>query len=73
MGRIRINLLEVLASRRLKMSDLHRATGIPYSNINNIGNEKVKRIDLTTIARICEALECTPGDLLVYVPDEAGS
>lgn len=69
MPRIQIALLEVLARKRLKMAELSRRTGIAYSTINNFANERIERVDLKTLARICSALDCQPGDLLECVPD----
>jgi DNA-binding Xre family transcriptional regulator len=42
-------------------------SGLAYANCWKIWNGKQTRIDLTTIDRLCEALECKPGDFLVYV------
>ncbi len=72
MSRIHIALLEVLARKRMKMAELSRRTGIAYSTINNFANERVERVDLKTLARICTALDCQPADLLECAPDEAG-
>ena len=69
MPRIQISLLEVLARKRLKMAELSRRTGIAYSTINNFANERIERVDLKTLARICSTLDCQPGDLLECVPD----
>lgn len=69
MPRIHIALLEVLARKRLKMAELSRRTGIAYSTINNFANERVERVDLKTLARICSALDCQPADLLECMPD----
>jgi len=71
MPHIRINLPELLARKRWRMADLHRETGIAYSSIHALGNERNKRIDLRHLALICCALDCRPGDLLEYVPDGA--
>jgi len=54
----------------MKMAELARRTGCSYSTINLLANEKTKRVDLAVIARICRALDCQPGDLLEYVPDD---
>ena len=70
MARIHNALLEMLARKRMKMAGLSRQTGIAYSTINNFANERVERVDLKTLARICSALDCQPGDLLECVPDE---
>ena len=66
MGKIHVRLLEILAANRMKMTDLSRQTKVGYKNINNLANEKTKRVDLNTVAKICEALDCQPGDIFVY-------
>ncbi len=68
-GYIRINLREVLARHRMNLADLHRETGIAYSSVHKIGAEKIRRLDLQHLARICQCLDCQPVDLLEYVPD----
>ena len=70
MSKIHIGLLEVLARKRMKMAELSRRTGIAYSTINNFANERVERVDLKTLARICSALDCQPADLLECMPHE---
>ena len=67
---IRINVREVLARQRMNLADLHRETGIAYSSLHKIGSERIRRLDLQHLAKICRALDCQPGDLLEYVPDE---
>jgi len=69
MSRVHIALLEVLARKRMKMAELSRRTGIAYSTINNFANERIERMDLKTLARICSVLDCQPGDLLECVLD----
>lgn len=71
-GRIACRLSALLGERKWKMMDLARATGLSKTTIFQLYHEKTTRIDLDTIAKICEALGCQAGELLVYVPDGAG-
>jgi DNA-binding Xre family transcriptional regulator len=46
---------------------LSKRSGLAYANCWKIWHDQQTRIDLTTIDRLCEALDCEPGDFLVYV------
>ncbi len=48
---------------------LARETGIRYASIWQMNRGEVERLHLETLDRICEALDCQPGDLLVRVPE----
>jgi putative transcriptional regulator len=52
---------------------LSRETGIGYAICHRLWSGKQSRIDLATIARLCDTLECQPGDLLIYMPDKKKS
>ncbi|HPF44454.1 MAG TPA: helix-turn-helix transcriptional regulator [Syntrophomonadaceae bacterium] len=67
---IRIKLSEVMGRLRIKQSELIRRTGIRPGTINNLYYERTLRLEIEHLNRLCEALECQPGDLLEYVPDE---
>jgi putative transcriptional regulator len=62
---IRIELKKLLDGRSLYW--LSQQTGIRWATIAALEKGKLKRIDLEALNRICEALECQPGDLLVHV------
>lgn len=63
--------LDVMLARRKKTArDLARHVGITEQNISLIRSGRVKGIRFATLERICEYLECQPGDLLVYRPDD---
>ena len=68
-----IELDVMLARRKVKSKDLAEHVGITEVNISLLKQGKVKGIRFETLAKICEFLECQPGDLLVYAPgnDEA--
>lgn len=64
---IKIRLNEVLAGREQTLYWIWKQTGIRWATIWQIGNGEVSRLSLDVLDRICEALECQPGDLLVRV------
>lgn len=63
---IRILLSTRLGERRWTQADLARATGIRAATINELYNELVDRVNLDHLDRICRALDCEVGDLLLY-------
>ena len=58
----------MLARRKMRSRDLAAAVGISEVNISLLKSGKVKGVRFDTLERICEALQCQPGDLLVYEP-----
>lgn len=65
-----IRLDRVLADRKMRLNDLADKVGISNVNLSNLKTGKVKAIRFSTLEAICEALDCQPGDLLEYVPDD---
>jgi len=65
-----INLDVMLAKRKKKLGELSNAVGITPANLSILKNQKAKALRLSTLNDICAFLECQPGDLLEYVPDE---
>ena len=71
MGTIRLELDVMMAKRRVSLNDLAETVGITNVNLSKIKNNKVNAIRFSTLAGICKALECEPGDILKYDPDGA--
>ena len=67
---IRITLDVMLAKRKMSVTELSEQVGITLANISILKNEKAKAVRLDTLNKICAALQCQPGDLLYYAPDE---
>ncbi|PXA97541.1 transcriptional regulator [Nostoc sp. 3335mG] len=67
---IRVNLGVVLAQRNVKSRDLAEYVGITEANLSLLKQGKVKGVRFDTLAAICRYLECQPGDILVFEPDE---
>jgi putative transcriptional regulator len=67
---IQIHVSEWLGKRKMTQKDLAELTNIRPATIHAYYYEKVVRIEVDQINRICKALNCQPGDLLTYTPDE---
>nr|DAO26164.1 MAG TPA: Cro/C1-type HTH DNA-binding domain protein [Caudoviricetes sp.] len=67
---IRIMLSTRLGERRMTQSELARATGIRSQTINEMYHDFSDRVNLDDLDLICEALDCTLSDLLIYEPNE---
>ena len=65
-----INIDVMLAKRKMKVSDLADQVGITLANMSVLKNGKAKAIRVETLDKICKVLNCQPGDILEYVPDE---
>jgi len=67
---INIRLDYVLLDRRMKLKDLAQATGLAVNNLSILKTNKARAIRFSTLNNLCKALNCKPGDLIEYVPDE---
>ena len=67
---IRMNLDVVLAKKKMSVTELSEKVGITMANISILKNGKAKAIRFTTLDKICEVLECQPGDILEYTKDD---
>lgn len=63
---VRLDLM--LARRKIRSRELARHVGITEQNLSLLKGGHVRGIRFATLARICDYLECQPGDLLEYVP-----
>lgn len=61
-----VNLDVMLAKRKMSVTELSQAVGITLPNISILKNGKAKAIRLETLDKICQVLDCQPGDLLEY-------
>ena len=66
---INIRLDYVLLDRRMKLKDLAEATGIAINNLSILKTNKARAIRFSTLDALCKALDCTPGDLMEFIPD----
>ncbi|MFG1401569.1 helix-turn-helix domain-containing protein [Xanthobacter sediminis] len=67
-----VNLDVMLARRKMRSRELAERIGITEQNVSLLKSGKVRGVRFDTLARICEALGCQPGDILEYVPGEEG-
>ena len=67
--RIKINLDLVMVRRGISLTELSGRVGITMANLSILKNNKAKAVRLSTLAALCEALDCQPGDLLEFVED----
>lgn len=65
-----ITLDNMLKLRNMTQRQLAAAIPLTEANLSNLKSGKIKGIRLDTLDRICEILQCQPGDILRYVPDE---
>ena len=65
-----VNIDVMLARRKMSVTELSQRVGITMANISILKNGKAKAIKLETLNKICEALECQPGDILEWQKDQ---
>ena len=68
--KIKVNLSKIMGEQKLKVSELSRRTRISRQALYKLYHERSERIELETLAKLCQALDCTVGELLEYVPDD---
>lgn len=65
-----INIDVMLARRKMSVTELSEKVGITMANISILKTGKAKAVRFETLAAICKALDCQPGDILEYVNNE---
>jgi putative transcriptional regulator len=65
---IRIRLDELLSQREMTLTELSARVGITIVNLSILKNGHARAIRFSTLAKLCTALDCQPGDLLAYTP-----
>ena len=65
-----VNIDVMLAKRKMQSKELSRTLGITPANLSILKTGKAKGIRFETLAKICEILECEPGDILEYKKEE---
>ena len=68
---ILVNLDVKMAKRKMSLGELSQRVDVTMANLSILKNNKAKAVRFSTLAAICKALDCQPGDILEYVPDEA--
>ncbi len=65
-----VNLDVMLAKRKMSLGQLSQEVGVTMANLSILKTNKAKAVRFTTLEAICKALDCQPGDILAYVPEE---
>lgn len=65
-GEIIFNIDVMLAKRKMSVTELSEKVGITIANVSVLKNGKAKALKISTLIKLCDALECQPGDILEY-------
>ena len=65
-GEIIFNIDVMLAKRKMSLTELAERVGITLANMSILKTGKAKAVKVSTMAKLCEALDCQPGDLFEY-------
>lgn len=65
-----INLDIMMAKRKISSGELAERVGITQANLSILKTNKARAIHFSTLEKLCEVLECQPGDILEYRSDE---
>ena len=65
---IEVHLDRLLVARGMTLTELSKRVGVSIVNLSNLKNGKVRAIRFSTLTRLCEVLDCQPGDLLSHRP-----
>ncbi len=66
MGKIVLRLDRVMADRKISLNELSEKVGVANVNLSKLKNGRVSAIRFSTLAALCEALHCRPGDIIEY-------
>ena len=67
---IAVDIDVALAKRKMSVGDFAAAVGITPANVAVLKNGRAKAVRFSTLDSICRVLDCQPGDILRFVPDE---
>ena len=65
-----LRLDRVMADRKMSLNELSERVGVSNVNLSKIKTGKISAVRFRTLNAICQALDCQPGDILEYIPDE---
>ncbi len=65
-----VNLDVMMAKRKMSLGELAQKVDITMANLSILKNNKARAVRFSTLEAICKALDCQPGDILEFVPDE---
>lgn len=67
---IRLKLEEVMAERKVSLTELAERVGITLANLSILKTNKARAVRFSTLEALCRELKCQPGDLLEFVKDK---
>ena len=67
---ILVNLDVMMARRKMSLGELAQKVDITMANLSILKNNKARAVRFSTLEAICKALDCQPGDILEFVPEE---
>jgi putative transcriptional regulator len=70
---IRVKLDHLLLERRITLTELAERMGITLANLSILKTNKARAVRFSTLEALCRELNCQPGDLFDWVPDDMGS
>ena len=65
-----LRLDRVMADRKMSLNELSERVGVSNVNLSKINTGKISAVRFSTLNAICQALDCQPGNILEYIPDE---
>ena len=65
-----VNLDVMMAKRKMSLGELSQRVDVTMANLSILKNNKAKAVRFSTLEAICAALDCQPGDILEFVPDQ---
>lgn len=70
MSKIIVHLNRLMVEKKISLKELSEKVGITNVNLSKLKNGKVSALRFSTLEKLCEVLDCQPGDLLEYSKDE---
>ena len=67
---IMVNLDVMMAKRKMSLGELAQKVDITMANLSILKNNKARAVRFSTLEAICKTLDCQPGDILEFVPEE---
>ncbi len=68
---ILVNLDVMMAKRKISAGELAQKVGITPANLSILKNNKARAVRFSTLEEICRVLDCQPGDILQYIPEDS--
>ncbi len=69
---IMVNLDVMMAKRKMSLGELAGKVDLTLANLSILKNNHAKAVRFTTLEALCKALDCQPGDILEFIPEEEG-